>query len=57
MPNFLDKEKCALHHRKLQPYYIVYYQSQWLKPYVEFNTEKNGGKDRKAFYKLMKNAL
>ena len=38
-------------------------QSQWLKPYVEFNTqkrieaEKNSDKDGKALYKLMNNAV
>ena len=38
-------------------------QSQWLKQYVEFNTqkrieaEKNGDKDGKALYKLMNNAV
>ena len=41
---------------------LEFNQSQWLKPYVEFNTEKrveaekNGDKDRKALYKLMNNA-
>ena len=35
------------------------YQSQWLKPYVKFNTEKriDVEKDGKALYKLMKNAV
>ena len=38
-------------------------QSQWLKQYAEFNTqkwiqaEKNGGKGGKALYKLMNNAV
>ena len=37
-------------------------QSKWLKPYIEFNTEKrieaekNGDKDGRAFCKLMSNA-
>ena len=37
--------------------------SQWLKPYIELNTqnrieaEKNNDKNRKALYKLMNNAL
>ena len=37
-------------------------QSNWLKQYIEFNTqkiieaEKNGDKNGKAFYKLMNNA-
>ena len=46
--NVFDKEK---------------YQSQWLKTYVEFNTqktietEKNGDKDEKGLYKLINNAF
>ena len=38
-------------------------QSQWLKPYVEFNkqkrieAERNGDKDEKALDKLMNNAI
>ena len=38
-------------------------QSQWLKPYIEFNTkkrieaEKNGDKDEKALCKVMNNAI
>ena len=42
---------------------LEFNQSQWLKPYNEFNTqkriktEKNNYKDRKALYKLMNNAI
>ena len=42
---------------------LEFNQSQWLKPYVEFNTqkrieaEKNGDKDGKTLYKLMRNAV
>ena len=42
---------------------LEFNQSQWLKPYVELNTQKtidakqNGEKDGKAFYKLMNNAV
>ena len=42
---------------------LEFSQSNWVKPYVEFNTqkrievEKNGDKDRKDSYKLMSNAL
>ena len=42
---------------------LEFNQSQWLKPYVEFNTqkrieaEKNGDKDGKTLYKLMSNAV
>ena len=38
-------------------------QSQWSKPYIEFNTkkrieaEKNNDKDEKALYKLMNNGI
>ena len=38
-------------------------QSKWLKPYIEFNTQKrieeeqDGDKDGQVFYKLMKNAV
>ena len=38
-------------------------QSQWLKPYIEFNTrtrleeEKNNDKDGKALYELMNNHI
>ena len=70
---FFDKEKYLLHYEKLQLYLrlglkkihrvLEFNQSQWLKQYVEFNTqkrieaEKNGDKDRKAFYKLINNAV
>ena len=42
---------------------LEFNQSQWSKPYNEFNTqkriktEKNNYKDRKALYKLMNNAI
>ena len=42
---------------------LEFNQSQWLKQYVEFNSQKrieakeNGDKDGKAFYKLMNNAV
>ena len=72
--NFLDKEKYVLHYENLQLYLrlglilknvhrvLEFSQSQWLKPYAEFNTQnnrskKNGGKDGKALYKLLNNAL
>ena len=73
--NFLNKEKYVLHCENLHIYMrlglkpkkihliLEFNQSQWLKPYVEFNTlerieaEKNGDKDEKAFYKSMNNAV
>ena len=42
---------------------LEFNQSQWLKPYIEFNTqqrievEKNNDKDGKALYKLMNNEI
>ena len=42
---------------------LKFNQSQWLKLYIEFNTqkrieaEKNNYKDRKALHKLMNNAI
>ena len=42
---------------------LEFNQSQWLKPYVEFNThkrieaEKISDKDGKVLYKLMSNAV
>ena len=44
-------------------YVLEFNQSQWLKPYIEFNThkklesEKNNDKDGKALHKLMNNAI
>ena len=41
---------------------LEFKQSQWLKPYIEFDThkrleaEKNGDKNRKSLYKLLRNA-
>ena len=68
--NFFDKEIYVIHYENLQLYLrlglnlkiyrvLEFNQSQWLKQYVEFNTqkrievEKNGDKDVKAFYKFM----
>ena len=73
MPNFIDKEKYVLHYESLQLYLRIVFkkihhilefnQSQWLKPYFEFNThkrieaEKNNDKDGKVLCKLMSSAL
>ena len=69
MPNLFDKENYVIHYENLQLYLrlrlklkllhrvLEFNQSHWLKPYIEFNTqkrieaEKNNGKDEKAFYK------
>ena len=74
MPNFFDKEKYRIHYENLKLYLRIglklkkihrvleFNQSQWLKQYVELNTqkrteaEKNGDKDGKTLYKLMNNA-
>ena len=51
VPNFFDGEKCLFHYENLQLYLrqglnlknihhtLKFNQSQWLKPYVEFNTQ------------------
>ena len=75
MPNLFDKEKYVICYKNLEFYLrlglklkkihhvIEFNQSQWLKPYVEFNTqkrieaEKNNDKDGKVLYKLMNNAI
>ena len=71
MSNFFDKEKYLIHFDNLQLYLklgskltkihrvLEFNQSQYLKPYIEFNTkkrieaEKNNDKDGKTLYKLM----
>ena len=73
--NIFDKEKCVLHCQNLQfalrlgsklksiLRVLELNQSQWLKPYVEFNkqkrieTDRNGDKGEKVLYKLMNNAV
>ena len=65
MRNFFDKEKYVIHYENLKRYLrlglklkkihhvLEFSYSQWLKQFVEFNTqkrieaEKNGGKDGK----------
>ena len=72
--NISDKEKYVLHYENLELYLrlglklnkmhclLEFNQSQWLKPYIEFNTkkldkEKNGDKDEKTLNKLMNNVV
>ena len=75
MSNFFDKEKHVIHYENLKLYLrlrlkqkniyrvLEFNQSQWSKPYIEFNTqerieaEKNGDKDGKALYNLMNNVV
>ena len=73
--NFFDKESYVLHYENLQLYLrlglkpkqihcvLELNQSQCLKRYTEFNTQKrieagkNGDKDGKALYRLMNNTI
>ena len=70
--NFFDEEKYVLHYENFQLYLglrlklkilLELNQSQWLKPYIEFNTQKrikagkHRHKDGKALDQLMKNAI
>ena len=75
MPNLFGKEKCVIHYENLKLYLrlglklkkihriLEFNQSQWLKPYIEFNkqtkidAEKNNDIDEKALYKLINNAI
>ena len=74
VPNFFNKEKYVIHYENLKSYLrlrlklkkihrvLEFNQSEWLKQYVDLNTEKrieaekNGDKDGKALYKLMNNS-
>ena len=75
VPNFYDKEKYVIHYENLKLYLklglklkMIHHilecdQSQWLKQYVDFNTQKrieagkNLDKDGKALYNLMNNSV
>ena len=64
MGKIILSKPCAIQRVKAKKIHLglEFNQSQWLKQYVEFytqkriGTEKNGGKDGKALYKLMANA-
>ena len=65
-PNFFDKEKYVLHYENLQLYLrlglkvkeihhvLEFNQSQWQKPYVEFNTHTKEQKQKNMKTKMEK---
>ena len=75
VPNFFNKEKYVFHQENLKLYLrlglklkniyrvLEFNQSQWLKPYIEFNTqkrieaEKKEDKVGKELYNIMNNAI
>ena len=72
IPNLNDKSKYVLHYRNLQLYISLgmkiikihrvasFTQSLWMKPYVDFNTEKRQqarNEFEKNFFKMMVNAI
>ncbi|KAK3103084.1 hypothetical protein FSP39_016343 [Pinctada imbricata] len=72
VPNLHDKKNYVVHYRNLQLYLslgmkvskvhraIKFHQSQWLKPYIAFNTnmrKRATNKFEKDFYKLMNNSI
>ena len=75
VPNFFDKEKYVIHYENLQLYLklglklkkihrvLEFIQSQSLKPYIKFDTQKrmetgkNNDEDGEALYKLMNNDI
>ena len=66
MSNFFDKEKNVLPHENLQLYLrlglklmkihsiLKFNQSQWLKPYIKFNTKKKNRSRKKIMTKIKK---
>ena len=72
VPNLLPKSNYVVHYRNLKQYLslgmvlkkvhrvLAFHQSAWLKPYIDFNTEKRKqatNNFEKDFFKLMNNAV
>ena len=72
IPNLRDKEEYVLHYRNLHLYLslglklkkihraLEFSQSNWLEPYIAFNTKKRAGAKTafgKDFFKLMNNSV
>ena len=72
IPTFGDKTNCVLHYRNLQLYLsfgmkltkihrvLEFKQSDWMKKYIDFNTEKRtnaANSFEKDFFKLMINSV
>ncbi|KAK0056091.1 hypothetical protein Bpfe_014492 [Biomphalaria pfeifferi] len=72
IPNLMNKEKYVVHYRTLKLYLklgmnltkvhrvISFHQTAWLKPYIDFNTEKrkqSSDVSQKDFFKLMNNSV
>ena len=72
IPNLRDKKEYVLHYRNLQLYLslglkltkihraLEFSQSNWLEPYIAFNTKKRAGAKNpfeKDFFKLMNNSV
>ena len=64
MPNSFDKEKYMIHYENLKLYLrlglklkhrvLEFNQSQWLKPYIEFNTQKRIETEKNGKTKMKK---
>ena len=69
VPNFFDKQRYVLHYENLQLYLrlglkvkeihhvLEFNQSQWQKPYVEFNTHTQKNRSRKIWRQRWKRVV
>ena len=72
VPNLMPKKNYAVHHRNLQYYLsqglmlkkihriLEFEQSDWMKPYIDFNTQKRKEATNEAdknLFKLLNNAV